>query len=147
MKTILYAAAIAVVLASAWFSFSLKSKIENEIDVYNTTEAKNFSVDAKIRSTENTLTDVTETLDAAKTKEEELRAKKDLEEGDKEKFEAAIQAQNTAIDGYDAELAEVAQLIKRIEDVLDGAGVAIDQIPDEIEKLKNEKLDLQQQLE
>ena len=147
MKTIFYALSLVVILAGAYFSYTVKSKMEAEIALYDSTYATNEQVTAETRSTEKTLGETKESLSKARDKEAELIAKKDVEEGDKRTYSAAIQGYNTAIAGADAELAEVEELIKRIEDLVGGVGIQIGDIPDELEKLKNERLDLQKALE
>ena len=139
MKTIFYVLSVLVIGAAAYFSWDNSNKIQKEIDDFTTTRGTKRTVEGTIDKTETDLTNTQDSLEQAKTKRAELTQTKENEISKERQMQRSIEKYDTEIQEADVELAKFEEIKKKIDALLEGIDVPWEEIPSEIDKLKEKR--------
>lgn len=147
MKTIFYILSVLIILASAYFAFENKNKLDKQIAIFNDQRATNVIVGASTAKTQTSLDDTNAALVTAKSERAKAAARKESETSKAENLAKTIDRYKGEIEGYDAELAKFDAIEKKVAELMKGQPITFEQIPAELEKLENKRKGLQKEFE
>ena len=134
-KSIFYILSILVIGGAGFFSWQNSSKVQGEIDLYESKRDTKRTVEATIEKTEKQLADTEGELETAKQLNSELISTKENEESKEGQMNRSIEKFQAEIDESDAQLAQFAEIKKKIDDKLEGR-IPWAQIPEKIKELQ-----------
>ena len=147
MKTIFYILSVLIILASAYFAFENKNKLDDQITIFNEQRATNEIVGANTAKTQTSLDDTNAALVTAKGERAKAEARKESEKSKSENLAKTIDRYSGEIEGYDAELAGFDQIEKQVKELMEGQEITFEEIPAELENLKNKRKGLDKEFE
>lgn len=147
MKNLLYILALVVTGAAVYFSWSNQQKFQNQRDIFLQTKDENGVVTASISKTEKELKDERTGLEAAKKLRDERVAAIEAANSKKLTLDRELAESEGTIEEQTKTLENLEKIRKQIEDMLGGAGVTLEELPERVAQIRQEKKDLDKRLE
>jgi len=136
MKTIFYILSVLVIGVAAYFSWDNSNKIEDEIDLFDSTRGVKTTTEASIKKQEGILKNTKQELDTAQNLNAELIAQMENMKSREVSYNKSKEAEQVKIDEADARLGQLAEIKAKIDKALEGVDIAWPQIPSEIKRLQ-----------
>ncbi len=139
MKTIFYILSVLVIGAAGYFAWDNSQKVQEQIDLYESTRATKRRVEATIEKTEKDLANTEDALKTAKELNSSLIATKENEIAKEISMKKSIEKFDAEIEESDKQLAQFAEIKAKIDEKLEGIDVPWAEIPAKIKELQEER--------
>lgn len=138
MKKILFGLGIAVSIAAVIYSAKVKTKFEDAIAHRKTTEGEIVKTDALVAKTETERMERVKELEAARDKVSQAQTSLETERTKGTTLKTNVTAANKELDTQKETLVKLEEVRKRIEAIINQAGVKLEEIPQHITKVEED---------